>query len=62
MFVAGALATIVALSPLVVDGPEPAGVWWFLSMLTGVGFLMILVGLLGNARSRRRTVRRLSRT
>ena len=55
-FVIGVLCTLVALSPLV-TGAQLSGAWWFLAMLTGAGFLLILVGLLRNARARSAAVR-----
>ncbi len=51
------LCTLVAMSPLV-TGAELPGVLWFLAMLTGLGFLLILLGLLRNARVRSDAVRR----
>ena len=59
VFVVGVLATMIAMSPLAIPGLELSGAWWFLSMLTGVGFLMMLLGLLQNARQRRRSLQRL---
>lgn len=50
----GIACTLVALLPLVVPGLELPSVWWFLSMLTGVGLALVIVGLLASARSRRR--------
>lgn len=55
-FVIGVVCTLVALSPLV-TGAQLSGAWWFLAMLTGAGFLLILVGLLRNARARSAAVR-----
>jgi hypothetical protein len=55
-FVIGVICTLVALSPLV-TGAQLPGAWWFLAMLTGVGFLLILFGLLRNARARSAAVR-----
>ena len=51
--VAGLICTVVAIIPLVVPSVELSGVWWFLSMLTGVGLILVLVGLIRSARSRR---------
>ena len=53
--VLGLVFTLVAMAPLVFDSFEPSSVWWFLSMLTGVGMGLILLGLWRNARRRRRT-------
>lgn len=55
-FVVGALCTLVAMSPLVTGAELPA-VMWFLAMLMGAGFLLVLFGLLGNARTRSLQVR-----
>lgn len=51
----GLICTLVAIAPLVVPSLEMSGLWWFLSMLTGVGIALVLVGLVRSARSRRRT-------
>jgi len=51
--VAGLICTVVAIISLVVPSVELSGVWWFLSMLTGVGLILVLVGLIRSARSRR---------
>ncbi len=56
LFVVGVLCTVVALAPLVVSSFEPSSLWWFLSMLTGVGMALILAGLWRNARRRRLAV------
>lgn len=56
LFVAGVLFTLVALVPLAVPDYEPSSAWWFLSMLTGVGLGLILLGLWRSARNRRRQV------
>lgn len=56
LFALGAIFTLVAMSPLVLPVELP-GVWWFLAMLVGLGFAMIMLGLLGRARRRSRTVR-----
>lgn len=57
LFIVGALCTLVALSPLVTGAELPAAMW-FLAMFMGAGFLMILLGLLRNARTRSLAVRR----
>lgn len=49
----GFLATIIAILPLVIDSVELPGIWWFLSMITGVGLLLIILGLVLAARERR---------
>lgn len=56
IFAIGAVFTLIALSPLVLP-VDLAGIWWFMAMVMGVGFLLILLGLLANARNRSRTVR-----
>jgi hypothetical protein len=56
LFGIGVVCTIVAMLPLVLPVPA-ASILWFLAMLMGVGFLLILLGLLGNARRRSREVR-----
>lgn len=47
----GIAATLIAILPLVSD-IELSGVWWFLSMITGVGLATVLAGLTMSARSR----------
>lgn len=47
----GIVASLIALLPLVSD-IELSGVWWFLSMITGVGLATVLAGLTMSARSR----------
>lgn len=49
----GIVVTLVAILPLVSDVELPSSFWW-LSMLTGVGLAMVLVGLLRNGRRRSR--------
>ena len=51
--VIGFLATIIAILPLVIESVELPGIWWFLSMITGVGLLLIILGLVLAARERR---------
>ncbi|MGB8019826.1 MAG: hypothetical protein WCF04_01200 [Candidatus Nanopelagicales bacterium] len=51
--VLGILITLVAMLPLVSDVELPS-VFWALSMLTGVGFAMILLGLARKGRRRAR--------
>ena len=53
--VLGLVCTLIAIVPLVVPSVELPGTWWFLSMLTGVGLALVLVGLIRSARSRRGT-------
>jgi hypothetical protein len=52
----GMLISLVAILPLVTDLELPSTFWW-LSMLTGVGLAMILVGLARNGRHRARSQR-----
>jgi len=49
----GMVLTLVAMVPLVTDLELPSAFWW-LSMLTGVGLAMIIVGLARNGRRRAR--------
>ncbi len=50
----GMALTLIAMLPLVTDLELPSAFWW-LSMLTGVGLGMIIVGLARNGRSRSRS-------
>jgi hypothetical protein len=50
--VLGLLFSLIAILPLVSNLELPS-IWWFLSMLTGVGLAVILLGLIISARSRR---------
>jgi VIT1/CCC1 family predicted Fe2+/Mn2+ transporter len=50
----GIIFSLIAILPLVTDLQLPS-IWWFLSMLTGVGLAVILLGLIISARSRRTT-------
>ncbi len=52
--VIGLVCTVIAMLPLVVPDLELPSVWWFLSMITGVGLALVIVGLAVSARSRRR--------
>jgi hypothetical protein len=49
----GLVFTLVAMLPLVFPSLELPGALWFLSMLTGVGLIVVCVGLAMAARSRR---------
>lgn len=51
--VIGLVCTVIAMLPLVVPDLELPSVWWFLSMITGVGLALVIVGLAVSARSRR---------
>jgi len=52
--VIGIILTLIAMLPLVVPDLSLPPVWWFLSMITGVGLAMVLLGLFLSARSRSR--------
>lgn len=52
--VVGLACTAIALIPLVVPAVQLPPVWWFLSMVTGVGLAMVIVGLAVSAISRSR--------
>jgi hypothetical protein len=51
--VAGLLATVIAMAPLIFPDLTLPGVWWFLSMITGVGLALVIAGLVVAARERR---------
>jgi hypothetical protein len=55
-FAIGAICTLLVLTQLI-TGAELPSIMWFLAMLMGVGFAMILFGLLANARRRSAAVR-----
>lgn len=49
----GLLFTVVAILPLVFPSlAMPSALWW-LSMLTGVGLIIVFIGLITGARQRR---------
>lgn len=52
--VVGLVCTVIAMLPLVVPSVELPSAWWFLSMITGVGLALVILGLAVSARSRRR--------
>jgi len=52
--VIGLVCTVIAMLPLVVPGLDLPSLWWFLSMITGVGLALVIAGLAVSARSRRR--------
>lgn len=54
MTIAGMIFTAIAILPLISDIDLPS-TWWFLSMITGLGLGLILIGLIITARSRRRS-------
>lgn len=49
----GLACLIVAILPLFLPALELPSAMWFLSMLTGVGIVIICIGLVLSARSRR---------
>jgi hypothetical protein len=49
----GIVCTLVAMLPLVIPSLELPGAMWFLAMLTGVGLVVVFVGLVMGARRRR---------
>lgn len=54
MTVIGIICTLIAILPLIIPGLTLPSAWWFLSMITGVGLAMVILGLAVAARSRRR--------
>ncbi len=54
VMIIGMVCTVIALLPLLIPSLELPSAWWFLSMLTGVGLAMVIIGLAISARSRRR--------
>ncbi len=57
LFAAGVAVTLLVLSRLVYEGAPVIPVLWFLAMLSGVGFAILLGWLWVQSRKRRRTVR-----
>lgn len=51
--VAGLVCTLVAMVPLLVPSVDLPSAMWFLSMLTGVGLVIVFVGLAMGAYGRR---------
>ena len=51
--VVGLVFTAIAMLPLLMPSLELPGAMWFLAMLTGVGLIIVCVGLVMGARSRR---------
>jgi VIT1/CCC1 family predicted Fe2+/Mn2+ transporter len=49
----GLAFTLVAIVPLIAPSVSMPSELWFLSMLTGVGLVIVFVGLVMSARSRR---------
>lgn len=56
LFVIGILAAALVLSKLVFDSAPVLPVLWFLAMLSGVGFAVLLGWLWMQSRRRRRTI------
>lgn len=52
--VVGLAFAAIALLPLLLPSLELPGAMWFLAMLTGVGLIVVFVGLAMSARGRRR--------
>lgn len=52
--VAGLVFTVIAMLPLVFPSLDLPPAMWFLAMLTGVGLVIVFVGLAMGARARRR--------
>ena len=57
LFGAGVVVSLLVLSRLVVDSAPVIPVLWFLAMLSGVGFAVLLMWLWVQSRRRRRAVR-----
>ena len=49
----GLVCTLIAILPLFWPSLTMSGVWWFLSMLTGVGLIVMVAGLVTSGRNRR---------
>lgn len=52
--VLGLVCTLIAIAPLAFDSLNLPSLWWWLSMLTGVGLAMVIAGLWQSSRARRR--------
>jgi hypothetical protein len=50
---AGLVFTLIAILPLVAPSLELPSALWFLSMLTGVGLIVVCVGMAMSSRQRR---------
>ena len=57
LFALGVLTALLVLSQLVFDAVPVAPILWFLAMLTGVGFAVLLMWLWMQSRRRRKAVR-----
>jgi hypothetical protein len=51
--VIGLILSSIALLPLIFPGVQLPGAWWFLSMITGVGLALVILGLIRASRARR---------
>jgi hypothetical protein len=51
----GMLMSLIALSPLV-TGTQLSSLWWWLAMVTGVGFIILLSGIRKAAKRRSKLV------
>ena len=49
----GIVCTVIAIIPLVIPSLALPSAWWFLSMLIGVGLVLVIAGLLRSSRARR---------
>lgn len=49
----GIVFTLIAILPLIIPSLDLPGAMWFLAMLTGVGLIVVFVGLAMGARGRR---------
>lgn len=57
LMVAGMILSLIAISPLLTN-ISLGSIWWFLAMITGVGFVVLLVGIRMTASERTRLVRK----
>jgi hypothetical protein len=51
IFALGMVFTLIAILPLFIELELPS-IWWGLSMLTGIGLAMILIGLRRSSKTR----------
>ena len=51
--IVGLILSSIALLPLFFPNLELPGAWWFLSMITGVGLALVILGLIRASRGRR---------
>lgn len=57
ILVAGMLATVVAMAPLVSSVELPSLFWWLAMLLVATGLGLVILGLLRNGRQRSRLQR-----